>query len=67
MKIVNCWRRHNNELMQLYGYSDIVPFIRINRLRWIADVNRVEDKIMVYQVLANQPQGSRPKGRPKFK
>jgi hypothetical protein len=66
IKINNCWRRgHNNELMQLYGDLDIVSFIRINRLRWIVHVNRMDNKRMVYQVFANQPQGSRPRGRPK--
>jgi hypothetical protein len=51
--------------MQLYGDLDIVSFIRINRLRWIGHVNRMDNKRMVYQVFANQPQGSRPRGRPK--
>jgi hypothetical protein len=49
IKINNCWRRrHNNEIMQLYGDLDIVPFIRINRLRWIGHVNRLDNKRMVY-------------------
>jgi hypothetical protein len=65
IKINNCWGRHNNELMQLYGYLDIVSFIRINRLRWIGHVSRMDNKSMVYQDFANQPQGSRPTGRPK--
>jgi hypothetical protein len=51
--------------MQLYGDLDIVSFIRINRLRWIGHVNRMDNKRMVYQVFDNQPQGSRPRGRPK--
>jgi hypothetical protein len=53
--------------MQLYGDLEIVSFIRINRLRWIGYVNRMDNKRMVYQVFANQPQGSRPKGRPKYR
>jgi hypothetical protein len=68
IKINNCWRRrHNNELMQLYGNLDIVSFIRINRLRWIGHVGRMDDKRMVYQDFANQPEGSRPRGRPKYR
>jgi hypothetical protein len=51
--------------MQLYGDLDIVSFIRINRLRRIGHVNRMDNKRMVYQVFANQPQGRWPKGRPK--
>jgi hypothetical protein len=31
----------------------------------ISEVNRMDNKRMVYQVFANQPQGSRPRGRPK--
>jgi hypothetical protein len=65
IKIINCWtRRHNNELMQLYGDLDIVSFIRINRLRWIGHISRMDNNRMVYQVFANQSQGSRPRGRP---
>jgi hypothetical protein len=48
IKINNCWgRRHNNELMQLYGDLDIVSFIRINRLRWTGHVSRMDNKRMV--------------------
>jgi hypothetical protein len=64
-KISNYWRRRHNELMQLYGDLDVVSFIRINRLRWIGHVNRMDTKRMGYQVFANQPQGSQPRGRPK--
>jgi hypothetical protein len=51
--------------MQLYGDLDIVSFIRIHRLRWIVHVSRMDSKRMVYQVFANQPQGSQPRGIPK--
>jgi hypothetical protein len=44
--------------MQLYGDLDIVSFIRINRLRWIGNVNKMDNKRMVYEVFANQRQGS---------
>jgi hypothetical protein len=66
IKINSFWRRrHNNELIQLYGDLDIVSFIRINKLRWIVHVDRMDNKRTVYQVFANQSQGSRPRGRPK--
>jgi hypothetical protein len=51
--------------MQLYGGLDVVSFIRINRLRWIGNVNRMDNERMVCQVFDNEPQGSRPRGRPK--
>jgi hypothetical protein len=51
--------------MQFYGDIDIVSFIRINWLRWIGHVNKMNNKGMMYRVFAKQPQGSRPRGRPK--
>jgi hypothetical protein len=66
IKMNNCWRRrHNNEVMQLYGDLGIVSFIRKNRLSWIGHVNRMDNKRMVYHVFGKHPQGSRPRGRPK--
>jgi hypothetical protein len=68
IKINNGWiRRHNSELMQLYGDLGIVSFIRINRLRWIGHVNRMDNERMVYQVFVNQAQGRGPRGRPKYR
>jgi hypothetical protein len=51
--------------MQLYGDLDRVSFIRINGLRWIGRVNRMDNNRILYQVFANQPQGSQARGRPK--
>jgi hypothetical protein len=49
IKINNCWRRrHNNELIQLYDDLDMISFIRINRLRWIGHVNRMDNKRMAF-------------------
>jgi hypothetical protein len=34
------WRlRLNNELMQLFGDLDVLPFVRMSRLNWIGHVN----------------------------
>jgi hypothetical protein len=68
IKINNRWRRRrNDELMQLYDDLHIVSFIRLNRLRWIGHVNIMDNRTMVYQVFADEPQGSRPIGRPKYR
>jgi hypothetical protein len=37
--------------MQLFGDSDILPFVRISRLNWIGDFNRRESKRKVSPVL----------------
>jgi hypothetical protein len=37
--------------MRLYGDLDTLSFLRVNRIRWIGHVNRMDNKRMVYQVL----------------
>jgi hypothetical protein len=58
-------RRYNSELLQLFGELDILPFVRTRRWNWIGRVNRMNNKRKGSQVLKNNPQGSRLKGRPK--
>ena len=37
------WRRRNNsEVMNLYEDVDIISFIRLSRLRWIRNMNRLD-------------------------
>jgi hypothetical protein len=64
IKVNENWRkRHNKELMQMFGDLDILSFVRISRLKWIGHVNRMETKRTVSQVFNNNPQGSRPRNR----
>jgi hypothetical protein len=50
------WRkRHNKELMQLFGDLDILSSVRISRLNWIGCLNRMDSKRKVSQVLNNKP------------
>jgi len=51
--------------MQLFGDLDILSFVRISRLNWIGQVNRMDSKRRVIQVFGNNPRGSRLRGRPK--
>jgi hypothetical protein len=44
---------------------DIVSFVRTVRLNWIGHANRTDNKRKISQILNNNPQGSRLKGRPK--
>jgi hypothetical protein len=44
---------------------DIFSFVRISRLNWIGHVNRTDSNRKVIQVINNNPQGSRLRGRPK--
>jgi len=51
--------------VQLFGDFDIISFVRISRLYWIGDLNRMKRKRKVSPVLNNNPQGRRLTGRPK--
>jgi hypothetical protein len=45
--------------MQLFGDLDILSFVRVGRLNWIGNVNRMDSKSKVSKVFNNNPQGSR--------
>jgi hypothetical protein len=63
IKANEIWRkRHNKELMQLFG---VLPFVRVRRLNWTGYVNRIDCKRKVSQAYNSNPQGSRLRGRPK--
>jgi hypothetical protein len=65
IKVNENWRKRHKELKQAFGDLDILSFVRISRLEWIGRVNRMESKRTVSQVFNNNPQGSRPRGRPR--
>jgi hypothetical protein len=45
IKVHENWRRrYNKELLQLFGYLDILSFVGISRLNWIGHVNRMDNK-----------------------
>jgi hypothetical protein len=58
-------RRYDNELLQLFADLDVLSCVRTSRLNWIGRVKRMNNKIGASEVLKNNPQGSRLKGRPK--
>lgn len=62
----NRWRRRfNHELMQLYREPDIVRTTKINRLRWLGHVQRMDDNRVPKKLLKTKPEGKRSAGRPK--
>jgi len=50
--------------MQLFGDLDMPSFVRINRLNWTGNFDRMDSKRKVSQVFNNNPQESRSRGRP---
>jgi len=63
------WRiRWNQELYELYGDIDIVKRIKIQRLRWLGHVVRMEDSTPARKVFESEPGGgSRRRGRPNLR
>ncbi|GFV24582.1 uncharacterized protein TNCV_1914441 [Trichonephila clavipes] len=59
------WRRRSNlELYQSYKESDIVDFIKIQRIKWAGHVIRMSEDDTTKKVFNAQPIGTRRKGRP---
>ncbi|GFW00594.1 uncharacterized protein TNCV_2283401 [Trichonephila clavipes] len=62
------WRRRSNfELYQSYKESDIVNFIKIQRIKWTGQVVRIDEDSFTKKVFKAQPIGTRRKGRPNFR
>jgi hypothetical protein len=51
----------------LYKESDIVTYIKINRLRWAGHVIRLEEQSPARRVLVAVVEGRRQSGRPKLR
>ena len=66
LKVNKNWGKwYNKELMQLFGYLDILSFFRVSWLNWNGHVYWVNSKRKVSPVFNNNPQGSQPRGWPK--
>ena len=62
----NRWRRRlNHEFMGLFGEPDICRFIKVNRLRWLGHVQRMDENRIPKKLLWTKPEGKRNAGRPK--
>ncbi|CAG9832472.1 unnamed protein product [Diabrotica balteata] len=65
-KFTGDWRRrHNAELVTLYGIENIVRHIKANRIRWVGHVSRSEDDRVLKAVLFERPDGRRSVDRPR--
>jgi hypothetical protein len=51
----------------LYKESDIVTYIKVNRLRWAGHVIRLEEQSRTRRVLVAVVEGKRQRGRPKLR
>jgi len=60
------WRKlHNEELIDLYSSSGIVPVIKSRRMRWAGHVECMGERRGIYRVLVGKPEGKKPLGNPR--
>jgi hypothetical protein len=52
----NVWRiRYNEELNTLLNGEDVVRFLKLQRIRWLGHVERMEDNAMPKRMLKGRP------------
>lgn len=59
-------RRYNHELYQLYNDLNIVGTIKINRLKWVGHVIRMDSREPAHITMFQKLTGQRRRGRPKL-
>jgi hypothetical protein len=63
-----CYRmRTNEEVYRIYQELDLVTIIITSRLKWLGNVNRMEDHREPKRVLQGIPGGRRRRGKPRKK
>jgi hypothetical protein len=55
----------NEELHNLYSSPSIIRMIKSRRMRWTGHVARMGEKRNAYRILAENPEGKTPLGRPR--
>jgi NADH:ubiquinone oxidoreductase subunit E len=55
----------SDQLQQLSGIQDIVKWVNVRRIEWVAQVNGMENNRLAKIARDNCPQGVRSRGRPK--
>ena len=58
------WRIRTNKLADLYQETDLTTLIRIQRIKWLCHVRRMEEGREPKRALDGRPGGRRSKGRP---
>lgn len=62
------WRRRfNQELYELYNDADLVKRIKVQRLRWLGHVERMDTNAPTRKVLESTPAGRRSRGKPRLR
>jgi hypothetical protein len=62
-EVTGGWRKHNEELHNLYSSPSIITTTMSRKMRWVGHVARMGAKRNVYRMLVENPEGKRPLGR----
>jgi hypothetical protein len=58
-------RQSNEELIDLYAATNIIPLIQSRKIRWTRHIALTGDRTGAYRVLAGRNEGRRPLERPR--
>ena len=58
-------KNNNEELNDLYSSPNIVPVIKLRKMRWAGHVARMGEERGAYRVLVGKPERKRPLGSPR--
>jgi hypothetical protein len=62
------WRiKYDDELYKLFKEQNIVQSIKINRLKWLGYIRRMDESCLCKKLTFYQLEGRRKKGRPKLR
>jgi hypothetical protein len=59
------WKKHNEELHDLYSSPTIVQVIKLRRMGWVGHLVRIGEGRDMYRVLVGNPEGKRPLEKPR--
>jgi hypothetical protein len=66
LSVDNIWRiRNNMEIDKLIEGEDIVRFIKAQRIKWLGNIQRMDQARPTRKLLDWKPMGTRPVGRPR--
>jgi hypothetical protein len=66
VNIDNIWRIQNNmEIDKLIKGADIVVLIKVQRIKWLGHIQRIDQGKPTGKLLDWRPMGTRPAGRPR--
>ncbi|GFS48307.1 putative endonuclease-reverse transcriptase [Trichonephila clavipes] len=58
------WRRRSNlELYRIYKQPDAVKFVKLQRLKWVGHLPRMNEDRCCKKIFLGKPMGNRPRGR----